>query len=248
MHGRYRMGHRALVRGVRPTAEQHEAYCPCTKALPTGRIFPDSGRSSTTIASPFSTPRPPHSGLPSSGATNTLQKHKLDSLRLLGTVGEPINPEAWMWYREKIRAQPLPDRIDTWWQTETGSIMIAPISGAAPRVRRRRRSSASSLRWSRAKACKCLRAAAACSWSGGRGPRWRARSMAIRNATRRRIGATCRAATSPATAHAVDADGSFWLMGRVDDVINVSGHGPEDMEVEWALVAHPKVAEAAVVA
>ena len=60
-----------------------------------------------------------------------VEKHKLDSLRLLGTVGEPINPEAWMWYREKIGHNRCPI-VDTWWQTETGAIMIAPIPGAVP--------------------------------------------------------------------------------------------------------------------
>jgi acetyl-CoA synthetase len=132
-----------------------------------------------------------------------VEKHKLDSLRLLGTVGEPINPEAWMWYREKIGHNRCPI-VDTWWQTETGAIMIAPIPGAVPT----KPGSATRPFFGiqpevvNKEGEPVPRAAAGCWWCASRGRRWRGRSMAIRSATRRPIGAMCRAATLPATARA----------------------------------------------
>ncbi len=131
-----------------------------------------------------------------------VEKHKLDSLRLLGTVGEPINPEAWMWYREKIGHNRCPI-VDTWWQTETGAIMIAPIPGAVPT----KPGSATRPFFGiqpevvNQGGPSCARPGTAACWScASRGPRWRAPSTATPSATRRPTGATCRAATSPATA------------------------------------------------
>jgi len=182
-----------------------------------------------------------------------VEKFKLDSLRLLGTVGEPINPEAWMWYREKIGHNRCPI-VDTWWQTETGAIMIAPIPGAVPT----KPGSATRPFFgiqpevvSRPDAEGKFHTVPA--GSGGllviRKP-WPSMARTIYGDPERYIKAYwsdvpgCYFTGDGARQ---DADGYFWLMGRVDDVINVSGHRLGTMEVESALVAHPKVAEAAVV-
>ncbi|WP_052667130.1 acetate--CoA ligase [Nitriliruptor alkaliphilus] len=174
--------------------------------------------------------------------------HDLSSLRLLGTVGEPINPEAWMWYRKVIGGDRCPV-VDTWWQTETGAIMISPLPGAtttkpgsatfplpgisADVVDEKGESVGipgggyltldqpwpSMLRgiWGDAKRYEDTY------WS-----RFPGRYFAGDGAKR-------------------DDDGYFWLLGRVDDVMNISGHRISTTEVESALVSHPSVAEAAVV-
>ena len=132
-----------------------------------------------------------------------VEKYDLDSLRLLGTVGEPINPEAWMWYREKIGHNRCPI-VDTWWQTETGAIMIAPIPGAVPT----KPGSATRPFFGiqpevvTREGHAVPAGSADCWWFASRGPPWRAPSTAIPSATRRPTGATCPAATSPATARA----------------------------------------------
>ena len=133
-----------------------------------------------------------------------VRKYSLASLRLLGTVGEPINPEAWMWYHREIGKERCPI-VDTWWQTETGTIMISPIPGAVPTkpgsatrpffgivpevVTKRRRT-------------RSRQGRADCWWSGSRGLRWRGRSGAIRSDTSRPTSRRFRAATLPATARA----------------------------------------------
>jgi len=182
-----------------------------------------------------------------------VQKHKLDSLRLLGTVGEPINPEAWMWYREKIGHNRCPI-VDTWWQTETGAIMISPIPGAVP-----------------AKPGSATRPFfgiqpevvtrpdaeghfhAVPPGHGGllviRKP-WPSMARTVYGDPeryQRTYWNDVPGCYFTGDGARMDSDGYFWLMGRVDDVINVSGHRLGTMEVESALVAHPKVAEAAVV-
>ncbi|HVJ08092.1 MAG TPA: acetate--CoA ligase [Acidisarcina sp.] len=176
------------------------------------------------------------------------EKYNLDSLRLLGTVGEPINPEAWMWYREKIGKNRCPI-VDTWWQTETGAIMLSPIPGAIPT----KPGSATRPFPGIVPEVVTRSGDPVPVGSGGllviRKP-WPGMARTIYNDPDRYVqaywseipgsyftgdGARC------------DADGYYWLMGRVDDVINVSGHRLGTMEVESALVAHPKVAEAAVV-
>ena len=176
------------------------------------------------------------------------QKHSLDSLRLLGTVGEPINPEAWMWYRDVIGKGRCPI-VDTWWQTETGAIMITPLPGAIP-----------------AKPGSATRPFPGIlpevvtpsgepvpAGQGGllvlRKP-WPSMARTVYNDPDRY--ATTYWSQIPGAYFTGDGarrdkDGYYWLMGRVDDVINVSGHRLGTMEVESALVAHPKVAEAAVV-
>ncbi len=182
-----------------------------------------------------------------------VEKFKLDSLRLLGTVGEPINPEAWMWYREKIGRNRCPI-VDTWWQTETGAIMIAPLPGAVPT----KPGSATRPFFgiqpevvTKPDAEGKFHAVPA--GSGGllivRKP-WPSMARTVYGDPerfQRTYWSDVPGCYFTGDGARQDADGYFWLMGRVDDVINVSGHRLGTMEVESALVAHPKVAEAAVV-
>ncbi len=176
------------------------------------------------------------------------EKYKLDSLRLLGTVGEPINPEAWMWYREKIGKGRCPI-VDTWWQTETGAIMIAPIPGAVPT----KPGSATRPFFGIVPEVVTKEGTPVPAGHGGllviRKP-WPSMARTIYNDPERYVSSYW--SEIPGTYFTgdgarVDDDGCFWLMGRVDDVLNVSGHRLGTMEVESALVAHSKVAEAAVV-
>jgi len=177
-----------------------------------------------------------------------LEKYKLDSLRLLGTVGEPINPEAWMWYREKIGKGRCPI-VDTWWQTETGAIMIAPIPGAVST----KPGSATRPFFGIVPEVVTKEGEPVPAGHGGllviRKP-WPSMARTIYNNPERYVkGYWSEIPGSYFTGDGarVDEDGCFWLMGRVDDVLNVSGHRLGTMEVESALVAHSKVAEAAVV-
>ncbi|MDE0454507.1 MAG: acetate--CoA ligase [Gammaproteobacteria bacterium] len=177
-------------------------------------------------------------------------KYDLSSLRLLGTVGEPINPEAWMWYHRVVGKDNCPI-VDTWWQTETGGIMISPVPGVTS-----------------TKPGSCTRPlpgvhAAIVDENGEeitepdrggylviRHP-WPSMLRDIWGDSERyrdtyfgKFGDDCYITGDSARR---DADGYFWIMGRLDDVVNVSGHRLGTMEVESALVAHPSVAEAAVV-
>jgi acetyl-CoA synthetase len=177
-----------------------------------------------------------------------LEKYKLDSLRLLGTVGEPINPEAWMWYREKIGHNRCPI-VDTWWQTETGAILIAPIPGAVPT----KPGSATRPFFGIQPEVVTREGKAVPAGSGGllvvRQP-WPSMARTVYGDPERyekTYWSDVPGSYFTGDGARQDADGYFWLMGRVDDVINVSGHRLGTMEVESALVAHPKVAEAAVV-
>ena len=173
------------------------------------------------------------------------------SLRLLGTVGEPINPEAWMWYREIIGHNRCPI-VDTWWQTETGHIMIC-----ADARRDRRPSPARPRGLSSAFVPEVVDHATASPCpdrlrriSGHHASRGRHAAHHLRRSRPLRAASTGRrfpACYFTGDGARKDKDGYFWIMGRVDDVINVSGHRLSTMEVESALVAHPKVAEAAVV-
>jgi acetyl-CoA synthetase len=177
-----------------------------------------------------------------------VHKHDLGSLRLLGTVGEPINPEAWMWYYREIGKERCPI-VDTWWQTETGAIMISPLPGAIAT----KPGSATKPFFGITPEVVTRDGKRVPAGHGGllviRKP-WPSRARTIWGDHERFVktyfsdvpgcyftgdGARC------------DADGYYWLMGRVDDVINVSGHRLGTMEIESALVAHVKVAEAAVV-
>ncbi len=174
-------------------------------------------------------------------------KYKLDSLKILGTVGEPINPEVWMWYYEKIGHSRCPV-VDTWWQTETGGILITPLPGAHAL----KPGSASRpffgvepviLRDDSAK-CDVNEGGKLCikkPWPGMMRTMWgdHERFIDVYFTMYKNIyftGDGCR----------IDSDGDYWLMGRVDDVVNVSGHRIGTAEVESALVSHANVAEAAV--
>ncbi|HEV3233327.1 MAG TPA: acetate--CoA ligase [Candidatus Dormibacteraeota bacterium] len=176
------------------------------------------------------------------------EKHDLASIRLLGTVGEPINPEAWLWYRKHIGGDRVPV-VDTWWQTETGSIMISPLPGV------------STLKpGSAGRPLPGISAAVVDDGGNVVGPGgggylvldrpWPAMLRGIygdhdryvetywsRYPGKYFVGDGCK----------IDEDGDFWLLGRVDDVMNVSGHRISTIEIESALVDHPSVAEAAVV-
>ena len=180
--------------------------------------------------------------------TAHVAKHDLSALRLLGSVGEPINPEAWRWYHENVGKSELPI-VDTWWQTETGGVMITTLPGAHDMK----------------------------PGSAGR-PFFGICPQLVDNDGEVLDGATegnlCITRSWPGQARTVygdhdrfvqtyfstykgkyftgdgcrrDEDGYYWITGRVDDVINVSGHRMGTAEVESALVLHPKVSEAAVV-
>jgi acetyl-CoA synthetase len=174
-------------------------------------------------------------------------KHDLSSLRVLGTVGEPINPEAWMWYHRHIGKSRCPI-VDTWWQTETGGHLITPLPG----VNTLKPGSASRAFFGvepvvlRDDGSECApneggKLCIKTPWPGIMRTTWGDHDRFINTyfCTFKDMyftGDGCR----------VDADGDYWLLGRVDDVVNVSGHRIGTAEVESALVSHPKVAEAAV--
>jgi len=177
-----------------------------------------------------------------------VEKHGLDSLRLLGTVGEPINPESWMWYRERVGQSRCPI-VDTWWQTETGAIMIAPIPGAVPT----KPGSATRPFFGIQPEVVTREGDPVPAGSGGllviRKP-WPSMARTIygdHERYQKTYWSDVPGCYFTGDGARKDADGYYWLMGRVDDVLNVSGHRLGTMEVESALVAHPKVAEAAVV-
>jgi acetyl-CoA synthetase len=177
------------------------------------------------------------------------RRYEMNSLRLLGTVGEPINPEAWMWYREVIGRERCPI-VDTWWQTETGAIMISPLPGA---IATKPGSATRPLPGIIADVV-TREGQAVPPGSGGylviKRP-WPSMLRTIFNDPDRYVNQYW--SEIPGVYFAGDGarkdeDGYFWILGRVDDVINVAGHRLSTMEVESALVAHPAVAEAAVVA
>ncbi len=175
-------------------------------------------------------------------------KHSLKSLRLLGSVGEPINPEAWMWYHQIVGKGKCPI-VDTWWQTETGSILISPIPGVTPlkpgSATRPFPGIVADIVNEEGKTCAPN--------EGGylviRHP-WPSMLRTLhKNPERYKEGYWSRFKGLYFTGDGAhrDEQGYFWIKGRVDDVINVSGHRLGTMEIESALVSHPRVAEAAVV-
>jgi len=177
-----------------------------------------------------------------------VERHSLASLRLLGTVGEPINPESWMWYHRMIGKERCPI-VDTFWQTETGAIMIAPIPGAVPT----KPGSATRPFFGVVPEVVTKEGEPVEPGKGGllviRKP-WPSMARTIYGDPERYQKAyfsDIPGSYFTGDGARMDSDGYFWLMGRVDDVINVSGHRLGTMEIESALVAHPKVAEAAVV-
>jgi acetyl-CoA synthetase len=177
------------------------------------------------------------------------QSADLSSLKLLGTVGEPINPEAWMWYHKHIGRENCPI-VDTFWQTETGGIMIAPQPGAIPT----KPGSATMPFYGIDAAVVDEKGNEVPEGGGGylvfKKP-WPAMLRGIygdMDRYKKQYWSDVPHCYFTSDACRIDADGYFWLMGRVDDVINISGHRLGTMEVESALVAHEAVAEAAVVA
>jgi acetyl-CoA synthetase len=176
------------------------------------------------------------------------KRHDLSSLRVLGTVGEPINPEAWMWYHEVIGGGRCPV-VDTWWQTETGAIMIAPLPGATPT----RPGSATRPLPGIVPDIVTRDGQSLGPNQGGllivRQP-WPAMLRTIHGDDERfrlQYWSDIPGCYFTGDGARRDAEGNYWIMGRVDDVLNVAGHRLSTMEIESALVAHPKVAEAAVV-
>jgi acetyl-CoA synthetase len=176
-------------------------------------------------------------------------RHDLSSLRLLGTVGEPINPEAWMWYREIIGKARCPI-VDTWWQTETGGIMISPLPGATPT-----KPGSATRPLPGIEVDVMTRAGEPVAASEGgylviKRP-WPGMLRTIwgdDERYRKQYWSEIEGVYFAGDGARRDPDGYFWIMGRVDDVINVSGHRLGTAEVESALVSHESVAEAAVVA
>jgi acetyl-CoA synthetase len=175
-------------------------------------------------------------------------KHDLSSLRLLGTVGEPINPEAWMWYRKHIGGERCPI-VDTWWQTETGAIMIAPIPGAVPT-----KPGSATLPLPGIVVDVVDRSGASVGTNQGgflvvKRP-WPSMMRTIYGDPERykkQYWSEIPGMYFTGDGARRDEDGYLWIMGRIDDVINVSGHRIGTMEVESSLVSHATVAEAAVV-
>ncbi len=175
-------------------------------------------------------------------------RHDLSSLRLLGTVGEPINPEAWMWYRRVIGEDRCPI-VDTWWQTETGAIMITPLPGLTPT-----KPGTATLPFFGVDADVVKPDGTSCAPNEGgllviKQP-WPSMLRTIYGDDERYKDLYwskvphCYLAGDGARR---DEDGYFWIVGRIDDVLNVAGHRLGTAEIESALVSHPDVAEAAVV-
>jgi acetyl-CoA synthetase len=176
------------------------------------------------------------------------EKHDLSSLRVLGTVGEPINPEAWMWYHQVIGNEKCPI-VDTWWQTETGGHALTPLPGVTTTTP--------------GSCCTPMLGidAAVVNSEGQEVPQGSGGILVIRkpwpSMLRGIYGDRDRFIETywqkvpgmyvPADGARIDDDGNFWIMGRIDDVIVVAGHNLGTMEIESALVSHEAVAEAAVV-
>jgi acetyl-CoA synthetase len=177
-----------------------------------------------------------------------VKKHDLSSLRLLGTVGEPINPKAWMWYHETIGGGRCPI-VDTWWQTETGAIMITPLPGAIPT----KPGSATLPFFGVDPAVVDAGGKEVPPNVGGklivRGP-WPAMLRSIygdKSRYKKQYWSGYRDNYFTGDGARRDTDGYFWILGRIDDVLNVAGHRLGTSEIESALVSHPGVAEAAAV-
>ncbi len=177
-----------------------------------------------------------------------VKKHNLSSLRVLGSVGEPINPEAWRWYYETVGGSRCPI-VDTWWQTETGGHMITPLAGVTDLkpgsatlpffgVKPVICDTSGKILKGEAEGMLCI----ADSWPG------QARSIYGDHARfEQTYFSTVLGMYFTGDGAKRDADGYYWITGRIDDVLNVSGHRLGTAEIESALVAHPAVAEAAVV-
>ena len=177
-----------------------------------------------------------------------IKKHDLSSLRLLGSVGEPINPEAWIWYHDKIGGGRCPI-VDTWWQTETGAIMIAPLPGAIPT----KPGSATLPFFGVDPAVVDAEGKEVPANVGGklivRRP-WPSMLRSIygdKPRYKKQYWSEYKGKYLTGDGARRDKDGYFWIVGRIDDVLNVAGHRLGTSEIESALVSHAKVAEAAAV-
>jgi acetyl-CoA synthetase len=176
------------------------------------------------------------------------QSHDLSSLRLLGSVGEPINPEAWIWYREVIGNKRCPI-VDTWWQTETGAIMISPLPGVTTTK------PGSAMRALPGISAKIVDETGKEVAKGHGGylvldEPWPSMLRGVWGEPERyreTYWSKYKGLYFAGDGAKLDDDGAIWVLGRVDDVMNVSGHRISTTEVESALVSHPSVAEAAVV-
>jgi acetyl-CoA synthetase len=177
-----------------------------------------------------------------------VKKHDLSSLRLLGSVGEPINPEAWMWYRKTIGGGRCPV-VDTWWQTETGAIMITPLPGAIPT----KPGSATLPFFGVDPAVVDEKGREVKPNVGGKliiRRTWPAMLRTIygdKERYKKQYWNDFKGSYFTGDGARRDKDGYFWIVGRIDDVLNVAGHRLGTSEIESALVSHARVAEAAVV-
>ncbi len=177
-----------------------------------------------------------------------VKQHDLSKLRLLGTVGEPINPEAWMWYYGNVGRSKCPI-VDTWWQTETGGILITPLPGCMPT-----KPGSASRPFFGVEPAILREDGSLCAVNEGgylvmKRP-WPGIMRTVYGDHQRFIDTywvQYRGYYFTGDGARIDEEGDYWLMGRVDDVINISGHRIGTAEVESALVSHPSVAEAAVV-
>jgi acetyl-CoA synthetase len=176
------------------------------------------------------------------------EKHDLSSLRLLGSVGEPINPKAWVWYHKVIGGERCPI-VDTWWQTETGHIMITPLPGITTT-----KPGSATRPFPGIEAAVVNRDGEIVKEGGGfltlRRP-WPGMLRTLYKEDERYVETYWskygKDVYTVGDAAKIDEDGYFWIVGRVDDVINVSGHRMSTMEIESAIVSHDRVAEAAVI-
>jgi acetyl-CoA synthetase len=181
--------------------------------------------------------------------TEYAERHDLSSLKLLGSVGEPINPEAWVWYRDNIGGGRTPV-VDTWWQTENGMILVTPLPGLTTL-----KPGSATQPFVGVKAAvydeegKEIPAGSGAGYMVVKEP-WPAMFRGLYGDDQRfrdTYWSKFDDAYLAGDGARVDEDGDFWLMGRIDDVMNVSGHRLSTIEVESALVDHPDVAQAAVV-
>ena len=245
VHRRHRLGHRPHLHRLRParrTAPPRVMF----EGVPT---YPDAGpllgsrrqaQGQHLLHRADRHPRA-HAARATSGRRSTT----CPACALLGTVGEPINPEAWMWYHKNIGKERCPI-VDTWWQTETGGILITPLPGAIAaqaglgHAARSSASSRSSLNGRTAAPTRSTRAATSCITAALAGHDARH----LRRPSNERFKEVYFDDVPGLLLHRrrlpPDEDGYYWLMGRVDDVINVSGHRLGTAEVESALVSHPQ--------
>ena len=248
VRGRRRLGHRPLVHRLRPAREPRDERALRGHAR-LSRTRTGSGRSSSSYGVTILYTAPTAIRTFMKWGPEFPEAHDLSSLRLLGTVGEPINPEAWVWYWQHIGGERCPV-VDTWWQTETGAIMISPLPGVTTLKPGQRDVPAS-----RRSAPTSSTTPASRSTIPGGGylvltRPWPSMLRGIwgdperyRDTYWSRFDGRYFAGDGAKR----DDDGYYWLLGRVDDVMLVSGHNISTAEVEHALVGHPAVAEAAVV-